>query len=239
MRIDELKLKKLSDDGLTNQEIANILGVSRATITRNKTLYGIKSKYNVNKHELKECIFCKEKFDSLISENRKFCSHSCSTTFSNLEKGKQSIIEYNLISKEEKVYKKCINCEDEYEIDRREMSKIRKFCSGKCHQKFVKKDFLQRIEKGDTSLNERQYKKYLISKYGNKCMECDWAKVNKTSNKIPVQLEHIDGNHENNSLNNLKLLCPNCHSLTPTYGALNMGNGRYKRRQRYKEGKSC
>ena len=107
MKIDELELKRLSDDGLTNQEIANILGVSRATITRNKTLYGIKSKYNTIKHESKECIFCKEKFDALISENRKFCSHSCSTTFLNLEKGKQSVIEFNLISKGEKVYKKC------------------------------------------------------------------------------------------------------------------------------------
>ena len=40
---------------------------------------------------------------------------------------------------------------------------------------------------------------------------------------------YIDGHSENNSLPNLKLLCPNCHSLTPTYGFLNKGNGRKKR----------
>lgn len=34
---------------------------------------------------------------------------------------------------------------------------------------------------------------------------------------IPLELEHIDGNHENNYLSNLKLLCPNCHAFTPTY----------------------
>ena len=239
MKIDELELKRLSDDGLTNQEIANILGVSRATITRNKTLYGIKSKYNTIKHESKECIFCKEKFDALISENRKFCSHSCSTTFLNLEKGKQSVIEFNLISKGEKVYKKCINCKNDYEIDRRQMSKIRKFCSGKCYQEFEKKVKIQRIEKGDATLYFKQYKKYLISIHGNKCMECGWCKVNQYTGKIPVELEHVDGNADNNNLDNLKLLCPSCHSLTPTYGALNKGNGRYKRRQRYKYGKSC
>jgi 5-methylcytosine-specific restriction endonuclease McrA len=60
-------------------------------------------------------------------------------------------------------------------------------------------------------------------------MECDWNKVNETTGKVPIQLEHIDGHSENNTLSNLKLLCPNCHSLTSTFGALNKGNGRKKR----------
>ena len=34
------------------------------------------------------------------------------------------------------------------------------------------------------------------------------------------------GNFENNSETNLTLLCPNCHSLTPTYKGANKGNGR-------------
>jgi hypothetical protein len=48
-------------------------------------------------------------------------------------------------------------------------------------------------------------------------------------------LEHKDGNSENHNLNNLELLCPNHHSLTPTYGALNKGNGRTKRREKRKQ----
>lgn len=39
-------------------------------------------------------------------------------------------------------------------------------------------------------------------------------------------------------INNLILLCPNCHSLTPTYKALNKGNGRHNRMKRYNDGKS-
>lgn len=35
---------------------------------------------------------------------------------------------------------------------------------------------------------------------------------------LVLQLEHIDGNHKNNTLSNLTLLCPNCHSQTSTYG---------------------
>lgn len=34
---------------------------------------------------------------------------------------------------------------------------------------------------------------------------------------IPLELDHIDGNHQNNALQNLRLLCPNCHALTPTF----------------------
>jgi hypothetical protein len=38
---------------------------------------------------------------------------------------------------------------------------------------------------------------------------------------IPLELDHIDGNHQNNTLDNLRLLCPNCHSLTPTFRGKN------------------
>jgi 5-methylcytosine-specific restriction endonuclease McrA len=62
-------------------------------------------------------------------------------------------------------------------------------------------------------------------------MECQWNKKHKITNKVPIQLEHIDGDSKNNSLDNLKLLCPNCHSLTDTYGALNKGKGRKNRKR--------
>jgi hypothetical protein len=39
---------------------------------------------------------------------------------------------------------------------------------------------------------------------------------------IPLELDHIDGDRENNCIENLRLLCPNCHALTPTYRAKNM-----------------
>lgn len=38
---------------------------------------------------------------------------------------------------------------------------------------------------------------------------------------IPLELDHIDGNSSNNNLENLRLLCPNCHALTPTYRGKN------------------
>jgi hypothetical protein len=40
---------------------------------------------------------------------------------------------------------------------------------------------------------------------------------------IPLELDHIDGDRTNNLLENLRLLCPNCHALTPTYRGRNIG----------------
>lgn len=74
--------------------------------------------------------------------------------------------------------------------------------------------------------------RYLRNKYDNKCTKCGWCKINSYTNKVPLEIEHIDGNYKNNDENNLDLLCPNCHSLTPTYKGANRGNGR-KQRKKY------
>ena len=55
---------------------------------------------------------------------------------------------------------------------------------------------------------------------------------------IGLILDHIDGNSDNNSPNNLQLVCGNCDMQLPTYKGKNLGKGRYYRRIRYAEGKS-
>lgn len=66
---------------------------------------------------------------------------------------------------------------------------------------------------------------FLVREANHKCSECGWNKVNPSTGNVPLEVDHIDGVSTNNSRDNLKVLCPNCHSLTPTYKSLNK-NGR-------------
>ena len=50
--------------------------------------------------------------------------------------------------------------------------------------------------------------------------------MNQVTGKVPLVADHIDGNWRNNSEKNLRLLCPNCDSLSSTYATLNKGKGR-------------
>ena len=45
----------------------------------------------------------------------------------------------------------------------------------------------------------------------------------------PIELDHINGDSTDNSLSNLRLLCPNCHTQTKTYKGKNKSKGRFKR----------
>ena len=72
----------------------------------------------------------------------------------------------------------------------------------------------------------------------NKCSKCEWENQNEFTNKVLLEVKHIDGNRENNQEDNLTLLCPNCHSLTKTYKGANRGKGRHNRMIRYKNGQS-
>lgn len=54
-----------------------------------------------------------------------------------------------------------------------------------------------------------------------KCELCGWDKK-ANDGRIPVELDHINGVHTDNRLINLRILCPNCHSLQPTHRGKNI-----------------
>ncbi|GEM_PF-663278 len=107
------------------------------------------------------------------------------------------------------------------------------YCSQTCMFQFWRR---RQIENEPDKAGIRLRKNYLIDCRGYACEVCgirEWM-----GQAAPIELDHKDGHPLNNELNNLQLICPNCHAQTKTYKGRNKGNGRYIRKPRYAAGKS-
>jgi len=228
----------LHNNSSTFYEIANKLNRTHQSVRIKLGKLGYRE--NNNYYEDIICGNCGNVFNGRIKENRKYCSHSCAATINDKIYPKRTKYintetEDGKIKKE-KIFSQnyCLNCGTEVR---------KKYCSSECQHEYRIKQIFDKIENGEfihenIETRNRWYKKYLIKKYGEKCTKCGWNETHPITKKVPIELEHKDGNSENNDFDNLDLLCPNCHSLTLTYKALNKGNGRYKRRERYRNHQS-
>ena len=115
---------------------------------------------------------------------------------------------------------KCKNCG--LTLTSKQQSLGYDFCSGDCYNQFQKEEKINQWLNNPISENGKKklsvyIRQYLFEKNNNKCELCGWGEVNQFTNKIPLEIHHIDGNHLNNSPDNLQVLCPNCHSLTNSF----------------------
>lgn len=87
------------------------------------------------------------------------------------------------------------------------------------HTKETMLERLKKFTKENKRLPNTHQTKLVLIRIGlldNKCSCCDnsgkWLEK-----PLSLHLDHIDGNPRNNVIENLRLLCPNCHSQTETY----------------------
>lgn len=110
-----------------------------------------------------------------------------------------------------------------------------KYCSNACQLEYQYESYIKQWKLGKVKglqglgIVSAYIKKYLRIKYKNKCCLCGWSKVNMVTGRVPLVADHIDGNWRNNTEENLRLVCPNCDALSPTFAGLNRGKGRVNR----------
>ncbi len=165
----------------------------------------------------KPCLFCGKTVFDKGRNRRKFCSHSCAAKKNNPENARTSL-------------NTCIQCG--HMIKRRG-----KFCSIACHKLNTYETYIKKWLAGEVSGNTGDcmtlhVRKWSLDRAGQACegiledgTRCNWNSVNLFTGKVPLTVHHIDGKYKNTRPDNLVVLCPNCHSLTKTYGGRNRGNG--------------
>ena len=174
------------------------------------------------KLQIDQCLCCGKNITNSVkaTTKKKFCNNSCAAKFNNANKKKYEKFNY------------CINCGKKLERS------MRKYCSYKCQTDYKYKKDVQDWLSGNNNAISGKYgvkgfiRKYLNEKYNFKCQKCGWGEVNPKTNKTPLQIHHKDGDCLNNNEKNLEFLCPNCHSLTETFGNLNKESKRIFRIQK-------
>lgn len=111
---------------------------------------------------------------------------------------------------------------------------IKVYCNNRCQTDYQYAQVIKKWLSGNYDATiiggvSKHIRRFLEETYGKKCSLCGWCEYNVYSGTIPLEVDHIDGNWKRSTPDNVRLLCPNCHSLTPTFRNLNKGRGRNQR----------
>lgn len=174
----------------------------------------------------KNCLQCHKE---LKQGQKKYCSRSCSAVHTQTDgrtpHRKDSSKPYAIKNA------KCINCETEFDA-----KGIRKYCSISCQKSNENKININKWLSGKTpgwTGKAAQLKKfvrnYLFETRGTACSSCGWDERHPIDDAVLTEIDHIDGDTHNCHPDNLRILCPNCHSMTFNHRARNKSSSRIRK----------
>lgn len=166
------------------------------------------------------CHHCDEAIPYTKRRNR-FCGHSCAASVAN--KGVFRNFKHGEFSE-----KPCENCGL--------TTNNKRFCSRLCDSENNWKQNLEAIENSGCLIGSNPLygyspliaRKYLIYSRGHCCsicLNCEWM-----GGKIPLVLDHVNGDPADHRLENVRMVCGNCNMLLPTFAGRNRGYGRKNRK---------
>jgi Zn finger protein HypA/HybF involved in hydrogenase expression len=149
----------------------------------------------------KECLYCKEKFQASLKEvnrgNGKFCSRSCASKLrAALRKPKPPNV-------------KCANCGKDFyknESNKRGSRHSIYFCCRKCKDDAQRIGGIKEIQPPHYGTATSNYRDIAFNNKESKCESCGYDKIVEV-----LQVHHLDRDRNNNSQDNLQILCPTCH----------------------------
>lgn len=159
---------------------------------------------------LRKCLECPTAFECTPKSPQKFCTSRCSAKVANRKRKKPTGT--------------CLWCK--LSTGRHPGKKV--FCSRKCVGMARTDQLIRSLNAGILTYPNlpKTLRTYLINEAKGVCDLCGWGQLHPITGNSVLQIHHRDGCATNNTRANLQVLCPNCHALTPTFGALNRGNGR-------------
>lgn len=161
---------------------------------------------------MKECPKCNKQHEKV----GKYCCRSCANSriFTEESKEKKRIKSIEFWSKFD---------DDGRKTHHKEKMKLYDFNE---HQRKVQEANRKREwSKPYEEMSHTSVRKRLLHERNHTCENCGIGNI-YNGRPLSLELDHVDGNSKNNKIENLRILCPNCHSQTPTHRSKNI---RYKR----------